>query len=149
MVIDTISRKTLQRLLAIVLIGISMAAVVLRVGRALHDAQMAMALEAISEGGHFSWLRGRIFLGLGADPDAPILYWGIKEPPLVACVDSGNRELARALVNVSSHVTWQKAVRRACDEGRERNEAMIRVLASRDAIDPEQLCAMPMRAEVR
>lgn len=128
--------------LVILMGSVAMAATSLRVRLALEDPHMALALEAVGEPGKLSWLRGKTFLLLGADPDAPILSWGMNAPPLVACVESGNDALARAIVVESSRDTWLKAVARACESPQSHAE-ILRTLAGREGFSPEQLCLDP------
>ncbi len=129
-------------LLVMVMGGMAMAATALRVRLALEDPHMALALEAVGKPGNFSWLRGRVFLLLGADPDAPIVSWGMNMPPLVACVESGNDALARAIVMESSRDTWLKAVDLACESPQSHAE-ILSALAEREGFSQEKLCLSP------
>jgi hypothetical protein len=126
---------------AFVLFGgiVAMTATALRLRHALEDPHMALALEAVGEPNRLSWLRGRTFLRLGADPDAPILHWGMNFPPLVACVDSGNDALARALVADSGDATRREALARACASP-QAHARVLRVLAEHGGMTPEQAC---------
>jgi hypothetical protein len=137
------SRKGLIWLSLILLTGFAgMAATTLRVGMALEDPDLGLALEAFDKPSKLSYLRGKLYLRAGGNADKPITHWGVKDPPLVAAVDSGNHELARALVDASSRATWQAAVNRACVTGRDKNDAIIRVLAGERGMDPEKLCSL-------
>ena len=135
-----ITRKSSAMFLVIVMGSLAVMATTLRVRLALVDPHMALALEAISKPSTVSWLRGKTFLLLGADPDAPILDWGINAPPLVACVESGNDALARAIVKGSSRGTRLKAADRACESPQAHTE-ILRVLAEFDSVSPSQLCS--------
>lgn len=129
----------------VLLVGlVGMTANLLRVGMAFNDPDMGLALEAFGKPSKLSYLRGKLYLETGGSADKPILHWGFNAPPLVACVESGDHELARALVGASSPATWQKAVDRACAKHRDSNDAMIRVLAEHRGIDPAALCARGM-----
>lgn len=133
------TRKSLAMSFVVLLGSVAMTATALRVRLALEDPHMALALEAVGEPSRLSWLRGKTFLLLDADPDAPILYWGINVPPLVACVESGNDALARAIVTDSSHGTWLQAVARSCESPKSHAE-ILHVLAEAGGVLPSQLC---------
>lgn len=136
----SITRKRVAMLSAILLGTSAMAATALRVRLAVEDPHMALALEAVAKPNRLSWLRGKTFLLLGANPDAPILHWGINVPPLVACVESGNHALARAIVAESSRDTRLKAADRAC-ESPQANSVILRILADSDSVSPDHLCS--------
>lgn len=135
-----ITRNNAALLFVLLIGGLAMTATALRVRLALEDPHMALALEAVGEPSRLSWLRGRTFLLLGADPNAPILSWGMNVPPLVACVEPGNDALARAIIAESSRDAWQKAVGRACESPQSHRE-ILRILAGRDGVSPERLCS--------
>ncbi len=135
-----ITRKSVAMLLVILMGTSAMAATSLRVRLALEDPHMALTLEAVGEPNRLSWLRGKTFILLGADPDAPILHWGINAPPLVACVESGNGALARAIIAESSRSTRLKAADLAC-ESPQAHTTILRILAEADGVSPEQLCS--------
>lgn len=130
----------------VLLVGLmGMTANLLRVDMALNDPDMGLALEAFGKPSRLSYLRGMLYLKAGGSADKPIIHWGVNAPPLVACVESGNHELARALAGVSSPATWQKAVEKACGTRRDSDEAMIQVLAGGRGIEPAALCIGVMR----
>ena len=134
------TRKSLAMSFVVLLGAVAMAVTALRVRLALEDPHMALALEAVEGPSRLSWLRGKTFLLLGADPDAPILHWGINVPPLVACVESGNDALAQAIVTESSRETWLQAVVRLC-ESPNPHAGVLHALAVAGDVMPSQLCS--------
>lgn len=134
-------RKGSYWFLLIILVGLAgVASTALRLDMALNDPDTGLALEAFDKPSRLSYLRGLLYLKAGGDANKPIALWDYAQPPLVACVDSGNHALARALVTASNASTWRTAVKKACAAPSGSADPMIAVLAQARGIDPDALC---------